>query len=256
MIIDVHGHVGWLGKREGKTAHFKMYLDACGVERLMVSNLSAAGSFGGGNVEETPANVECLTLCREDSRLVPLYWVRVGHADSHLHAFAGALEVEPFAGAVFAPTYNGFAAGDTRLDPYMAVLGKLKKPAVFLTAPQENGKPAEVYELAKRHPSVSFVLCGAGGEDQWSEAVDVVRRAHERTSARLYLCTGRAEVDDIISTAGALGTERMLFGSDATYLGQRHGEHFRTMLGALREALSAEDYAAIVGGNALRTFQM
>lgn len=256
MIIDVHGHVGWLGERETNPAHLGAYLDACRVERLFVSNLNAAGSFGGGNVEETPANVECLTLCQDDPRLAPLYWVRLGQPDSHLHAFAGALEIEPFAGAIFAPTQNGFAAGDERLDPYMSVLAKLRKPALFLTSPQEAGRPAEVHELAKRHAGVPVVLCGAGGQAQWGEAVEVVGRAAERTDARLYLCTGRADAECVRAATDAIGTERLLFGSDAPFLKDRHAEHFNTMLAELHEALSPAAYAELTSENALRVFQI
>lgn len=256
MIIDVHGHVGWLGERETDSAHLKAYLDACGVERIFVSNLNAAGSFGGGNVEEAPANVECLTLCQDDPRLVPLYWVRLGQLDSRLHAFAGALEVEPFAGTIFAPTHNGFAADDKRLDPYMAVLAKLGKPAFFLTSPRKTGRPAEVYELARRHPRTSFVLCGAGGAAQWGETLDVASQAREHADARLHVCTGRADARDILAAAEAIGTERLMFGSDATFLKAGHAEHFKTLLTELAEALPPDEFSNLIGGNALRAFQV
>ena len=253
----MHGHVGRLGERVFSLAHMELYLDACGVQHMLVSNLDAATHHpGGADVEEAPANIACLEACRDDSRLVPLYWVRLGRVDANIHAFAGALDVEPFAGAVFAPGLNGFAADDPRLDAYLSVLAKIKKTAVFLCSHDDPGRPANIHPLARRHPQVPVVLCGVGGDTNWSEALDTVARAWQREEARLYLCTGRATVDDVLAAVGSAGAERILYGSDAVCLGAEHAEHSRLLLEQLKGALPPEAFEKVVGENAARLFRL
>jgi predicted TIM-barrel fold metal-dependent hydrolase len=257
MIIDIHGHVGRLGERVFSLPHMKQYLDTCGVERMLVSNLDGAAHHpGAGNIEEAPSNAACLDVCRDDARLVPLYWVRLGQVDANIHAFAGALDIEPFAGAVFSPLLNGFAADDPRLDAYLSVLAKIKKVAVFLSSRDEPGRPARAYTLAKRHPQVAVLLCNTGGDTHWSEALDIVGRAWQREDARLYLCTGRATADDVLAAVGAVGAERVLFGSDAPCLGERHAERCRSFLEQLKTALPTDAFANVVGENAARLFRL
>lgn len=253
MRIDMHGHCGALGARSSDPAHTRRYLEACAIERLLVANLDAASEpEGARDVEEAAANVACLEACRDDSRLAPVYWVRFGKTDSNLHALAGALEIEPFVAVLLAPALNGYAADDAGLDAFVAVAGKLRRPVLVLTSRDASARPALVYALARRHRSVPVVLCGAGGETVWHEAVEVVARARDQDDARLVLCTGRAEAGDIVAAVETLGGERVVLGSDVPALGDQHAAHGMQVLDALAEALPAEVFADLVGGNAQR----
>lgn len=257
MIVDAHGHLGRLGARDCSLAQIRQYLDTCGLDHLLVSNLDAASATAGGSdLDEAPANLTCLQTCRTEGRLVPLYWVRLGQFDASLRAFAGALAVEPFAGAFFAPLLNGFDGDDPRLDAYLSVLAKLRKPAVCCTGRDAPARPERIYNLARRHPSVAVVLCGAGGEIHWHEAVDLVARARQREDARLYLCTGRAAAEDVHAAVSSLGADRLLYGSDAICFGREHAGRCRAFLEHLREALGPEESARIVADNALELFRL
>jgi predicted TIM-barrel fold metal-dependent hydrolase len=257
MIIDAHGHIGRLAERQFTLPEMSRYLDACDVGHVLVSNLDAASHHPGAvNLEEGPANDACLRACREDARLVPLYWVRLGQVDSNIRAFGGALDMEAFVGALFSPRLNGFPADDARLAPYLSVLAKLKKVAFFHTSRDELGRPLTVYTLAKRHPRVPFVLCDAGGDMPWAEALDVVGRARRRRGARLSICTGRATTKEVVDAVAAVGAERVLFGSDALYFGPRHADHCQSFLDQLRALLKPAAFAKVTGDNAASLFQL
>lgn len=257
MIIDVHGHIGRLAERDFSLPEMKRYLNTCGVQHVLVSNLDAASHHpAAGNVEEAPANLASLHMRREDARFVPLYWVRLGQFDSNLRAFAGALDVEPFAGAAFAPLLNGFAADDPRLDAYLSVLAKIKKAAVFHSARDDAGRPERVHTLARRHPRVPVVLCDAGGDTHWNEALDVVGRAWERQDARLYLCSGRASAEDVLAAVNVIGDEAVVFGSDATCFGANHTDRCQTFLEQLQESLQQKAFAKVTGENATTLFRL
>ncbi|HMQ17144.1 MAG TPA: hypothetical protein PKC49_14335, partial [Phycisphaerae bacterium] len=145
MRIDVHRHIGELPGRPTPTeADLAAYAKAAGVERLLVSNLDAAGN-GGADIEEADANHAVLERCRGDAHLAPLYWCRPGRSDSHACALAGALALEPFAGAVFAPGMNGMSPDDRVMEPYLTALERAGRPAFFLTSREPPGRPQPVY---------------------------------------------------------------------------------------------------------------
>jgi len=257
MRIDVYGHCGELAARRYDPAHVQHYLDTCAIDRLLLANLEAASEpDGAADVDEATANLACLECCRADRRLMPMYWVRLGKTDNNLHALAGALEIEPFVAVFFAPALNGFPADAPELDACVSVAGKLRRPVFFLTGRDEVARPSRVYELARRHRGVSFVLCGAGGDTRWHEAVEVVARAREQEDARLALCTAGAGAEDIIAAAEKVGGDHLLFGSDATRDGDRHAEHVGELLEALRQGLPADVFANLVGENARRRLQV
>ena len=155
MIIDVHGHVGGLDARVFSLDQMARYLDACAVERVLVSSLDAVSHHPGArNLEETAANTSCLDACRQDGRLVPLYWVRLGHVDSNVHAFAGAIDIEPFAGAV------SFPHEDMRPEIWDAETGRIRSATEHTV---EDGQVVIPVELGANDSTfVVFVERGRG----------------------------------------------------------------------------------------------
>jgi len=257
MRVDIHGHIGSLGDRTFSLDGARRYLDACGVDRLLVSNLDAA-SVGPGarDLDEPDANVATLEACRQEPRLTAVYWVRPGRVDSNVHALAGALETEPFSGALFSPVRNDFAADDKRLDRYVQAVGKLNRVALFETARLENARPTRVYLIARRHPRVAVVLLNAGGDTHWPEAVDAVRRSIERSDARLYLATTRASAAEVAAAVEDLGARCVLFGSDATVHGEQHAARVQLQLDQLQAALAPAEFARVAGENAQELFRL
>ncbi|MBW7903948.1 MAG: amidohydrolase [Phycisphaerae bacterium] len=256
MRIDVHGHIGELPGRPAPTGEdLAEYVKAVGVERLLVSNLDAAGN-GGPDCEEADANHALLERCRGVAHLVPLYWCRVGRSDSHPYALAGALALEPFAGAVFAPGTSGISPDDRIMEPYLTALERAGRPAFFLTSREPPGRPQPVYVAARRHPGIPFVMCNAATDTHWHEALEVMRRSREQHGAQLYLATGQASPDDVHATVAAVGAEHIVFGSDALRFGADHAPRIQRFLSELAAKLSADAFGRVVSGNARRILRM
>ena len=257
MLVDIHGHVGHLGSHGSTPEELTAYLDQCGLGYLLISNLGAASHhFVAPNEEETPANLATLEACRADRRLAPLYWVRLGQRDSSIHAFMGAIDVEPFVGAFFSPVLNGFEADARELSRYMNALSRFRRPAVFLTSGEDQGHPERVYRLARRHPRVPFILCGAGGDMHWGETIEVLKESRKRDDAQLFVASGRAAAADILDAIKMLGSDRVLLGTDAACLGPRHGERTNNVLEHLRAELPPDDFANFSGEMALALFRI
>ncbi len=256
MLIDIHGHIGQRTPGAAPPARIATYAGVCGIDRVLVSNRDAASEPpGAANADEADANVTCLNACREQERLAPLYWVRPGFADSNIHATAGALLSEPFVGTVFAPADNGYDLADPRLDPYLALLGKIGRPVLFCIGADERSAPSKVHERGRRLPDVPIVLCACGAPAaQRTAALDVVRYALQRADARLYLDTSHADADEICTAVRTVGSDRVLFGSHAVSYGELHIPRHVALLDELRQTLIPEELTQVLGGNAMRLF--
>lgn len=213
MTIDTHVHLGRLADRDYPLEALRRYLDECRIDRAIVSNLDAAASpRGARDLDEPDANLACLEAAQQEPRLAALYWVRPGRFDSNVQAFAGALDCEPFVGALFAPAQNGFEADSPRLDPHLTVLARFQRPAFFLAGRDDAAAPTRVYAAARRFPKVVFVLCGSA-PIAWNECLEAVQQSRQRQDARLLLATSHATLDDVRTAVATLGPEALLFGS-------------------------------------------
>jgi predicted TIM-barrel fold metal-dependent hydrolase len=254
MIIDIHGHIGHLRERASSDQYLDRYLDECGILQILLANLDA--SRAATDTHEVDANVACLAACRRDPRRRPLYWVRPGRDDSHPTVMVGALTTEPFAGAFLAPALDGYGADAKLLDPYFTVLNRLSVPVLVLAGREPPFAPGNVYAVARRHPAVPVVLAGVSKTTTWHEAVAVVERSARQRDALLLLATGIAAAADVVAAVRALGGDRVLYGSDATVLGEQHARHCLATLDELRRALPPDTFARITQENARRVFRL
>ncbi len=256
MIVDIHGHIGQLDGRESPAVDLARYREAARIDRVLVSNLDGASVDGAADLDEQDANLATLAVHQEQRFCVPLYWTRPRRLDSNLHAFAGALESEPFVGAVFAPHLNDFPADDAEVDRYLTVLSDLKRAAVFWTGTDDRARPRRVYAIAQRHPSVPCVLYNATGDTHWREALDCAERARQRRDARLYLEAGRTDREDVAEAIAMAGEDHVMFGSEAVGDREKHAEQVVSRLARLEELLSARQFAKLIGLNAEQVFHL
>ena len=256
MLIDVHGHFGQATPGAAPPARVAVYAGTCGIDHVLVSNVDAASeSVEAVDLDEVDANMACLDACKEHARLLPLYWVRLGQADSHVRAMAGALSSAPFVGALFAPSRNGFSVTDPRLDACLEVLAARGQAAVFCVCDDERATPAGVHSLARRHRGTPIVMCCCGtSESTRPLALDTIRRAIRDGDSDLYMDTSHASADEIIGWTRALGGERILLGTDAVCRGDAHIPHLIALLDRLRRKLQPDDFNMVTGGNAERLF--
>ena len=252
MVIDVHGCIS----RATPPARLNTYARLCGIHTVFAANRDAASApAGAGDVDEVDANLTCLQACEAHPHLTPVYWVRPGRPDSNALAFAGALETAPFIGALFSPVENDFEADDKLLEPYLVALAHLNCPALFCYTDDERSAPSRVYEQARRHPEVTFVLCaGETSTEQRAAAREVVRQAVEREDADLLLNTAHSTEREITIAVRTVGPERVLFGTNAPAYGDSHVPRHIALLDELRRDLPQANFQQVASANAARVF--
>lgn len=258
MIVDAHTHICPRSAAAVPPARLATYAGVAGFDVLLVSNRDAAAAgAGGADVDETTANMTTLEAARTCPKLRALYWVRPAASDSNVYAFAGALESEPFVGAVFSPADNNVPADDRRIEPYLAWLTEIDRPAVFLVAAGDYASPARVYAAARRHPRLNVLLCQIDSTPVCqTQSMEVARTARARNDARLFLDTSYMSASAIRGAVEHLGAGWVVLGTNALAQGDAHTPRQIALLDELRRQLSPSEFAGVAGGNAARLFDL
>jgi predicted TIM-barrel fold metal-dependent hydrolase len=146
---------------------------------------------------------------------------------------------------------NRFPADAPVVDGYLALCARYDVPAVF-----HCDEAAPIHRAARRHPTVPVVLYHSGFGTDHEEAVRVVEESIRQGDARLYLETAQVEAEAALALVRRVGADRVLFGTDATYFGTDHYVRYAALVRLLAQALTPEEFAQVMRGNAERLFRL
>jgi len=256
-IIDIHAHIGSFQGYDLRTETLLDNLKRYNIRLALISNIDGAALPGKTlDLDEVAANKITLETVKSNSKILcGLAWARpVDGSPKNLEPF---LRDHGFVGVKLHPEMNHFAADDSLVDGYLELCERYKVPAVFHSdQPGSNAGPEKIYAAARRHPMVAIILYHMVFGGPHEPAISVVKEALEKKDANLFLETSQADPKVVIKAVRELGSERVLFGSDATYYGADHYKTYGTLVETLHSQLSKEDFANVMYRNAERLFRM
>jgi predicted TIM-barrel fold metal-dependent hydrolase len=264
-IIDIHAHIGSFKGYDLSTPTLLENIQRYGIRLALISNIDGADLPQTLNLDETKANQATVEHVRKyPDQLRGLIWARPNDGGTaKLEPFLQAsLAAGPskkiFVGMKLHPDMNHFPADDPRLDGYLRLCEKYQIPAVFHCGSDDtsNSAPQKIYAVARRHPAVPIILYHMGFLGPHGSAIAAAKEALAKKDAQLYLETSQAEPAEVLRAINELGSDRVLFGTDATYYGKEHYQQYETMITRLMNELTAEDFAKVVRGNAERLFKL
>jgi predicted TIM-barrel fold metal-dependent hydrolase len=267
--IDCHAHLGEFRGYDLSEETLLAELDRGNVALALVSNIDGADVPGKTRgLDEGAANrATAHAVHRNRRRLRGLLWARpnTGSASnlaSFLEEHLPPLADDPWTRRVFVgiklhPEMNGFAADDPAVDPYMELAREYRVPVVIHCDGQvDQASAARIHALARRHPQVPVVLYHMGFRGPYEPAIQAAQEAGERGDARLYLETAQAPVEAVLLALRQVGPRRILFGTDATYFGSGHYEHYRALRAALAGHLEEDELERVMRLNACQLFSL
>ncbi|MEV0776488.1 amidohydrolase family protein [Streptomyces sp. NPDC050428] len=208
-VLDFHMR---LAPRPGAAERLLSTLDDCGLERAVVC---AGGTIDldrlsrqlveGGHVETDADNDAVLeTSSGTDGRLVPFFF-----ANPHRPADVYRARAADFRGLEVSPAVHGVGLTDPRVAELVGVAAEFGHPvyAVCLTRP--GAGVADLVELARRFPRVSFVLGHSGIGNIDFHALTLIR-----DEANILLETSGGYTCVAEAALGRLGAGRVVFGSE------------------------------------------
>lgn len=258
MVIDIHAHAfpDALAARaipaleaegnckaalDGTIASLLRSMDEAGIDRSVVLSIAT-------KPDQASAILRWSEAIRSD-RLEP--FPSVHPADPHAAARVGEIARAGFRGIKLHPYYQGFDLDEERLAP---IYGAMEEAGLILLChtgfdmafPRDRkADPARITRVVERFPGLSFVVTHLGAWEDWDEveARLLGRPVYMETSYSLpYMPPARA-----VSMMTRHGMDRVLFGSDSPWAGQREALAELRALG-----LDAESLAKVEGGNARR----
>ena len=261
--VDIHAHIGtFRGFDIGEASLLKVTAQA-GIRMTLVSNIDGAHLPGvTGNLPAEKANRTTLEFIKGNpERFKGLLWVQpksdaVSRLRSWLQTRLPSGE-RAFVGLKFHPEMNQFSADDKVLDQYMQLCEEFEVPALFHCGDQSSvSSPERIYTLAKRHAKVPVILYHMGFGTDGSAAIAVVEESVRQNDANLYLEISQISAASVVAAVKAVGSERVLFGSDACYFGNAHYTFYEMQLRDLMKSLSPVAINNIYVNNAERLFSL
>ncbi len=258
-IVDVHGHLGSFRGYDLSTETLMENIDRFGIKLVLVSNIDGAHLPGKTlDLDEVTANrITLETVKKYPDRLRGLVWTRPTDPAGSPQNVEPFLRDHGFVGVKLHPEMNQFPADSSCVDGYLELCEKYNVPAVFhCGATGSTSGPERIYAAARRHPSVPVILYHMGFLGPHQDAIAAVKGALHDKDANLYLETSQAEPDAVLQAFAAVGADRILFGTDATYYGGKHYEKYAAMVEALQRNLKQDDFAKIIRLNAMKLFRL
>jgi uncharacterized protein len=267
--IDCHAHLGWFEGYDLSEETLLSEMHRAGIALALVSNVDGAKVEGRtralGETETNRATVQAVR--RHPSRLRGLLWARPESGNAALlepflsetvgNGDGCSWTDRLFVGIKLHPEMNGFPADDLRVDAYMELAATAGLPVVAHCDGTADLASAErIYRLARRHPQVPVVLYHMGFGGPHEPAIRAAETSIARGDARLYLETSQAPVEVVLDALDRVGAERVLFGTDATYFGPGHYEHYSALRAALAGRLDACDLCRVLSRNARELFNL
>lgn len=262
-IIDIHAHIGHFKGFDLRDETLLKNLDRYKIKLALISNIDGADLANTDNLDEILANQRTQDMVlAHPNQLRGLIWVKPqdktpDNIIPFLQAKIPGSDQPIFVGMKFHPEFNHFSADDKRLDKYMKLCAQYHIPAVFHCGVSgSDSSPDRIYTTARRHPTVPVVLYHMGFDDEHDTAITTAKAAFDKGDAQLYLETSQVDPDSVIDAIETVGVDRVLFGSDATYFGENHYQHYEDLIRRLSKKLPPADFEKIVHGNAVKLFNL
>jgi uncharacterized protein len=252
-VIDAHAHLG-SGFRPWRTDDLAADLVAtaadAGITRTLVSTLGTAELLAHPTPEELQAanRITAAAVARFPSALAGVVYLSPEHVRASLDELNRHVVDGPFVGVKL---WIAMRAADARLDPLAERITELGVPVLqhawYKTVggfPDES-TPADVAELARRHPGLQIQMAHLGGAGRRG-VVDVA----PHKNIVVDTSGGDPVLGEVDHAVAELGADRVLFGSDAPIR-----DPATALAKVLGSELSEEDKRLVVHENALRVYR-
>lgn len=257
MIIDTHLH-------EGKQGIFSLPCDTLleqmglnGIDKGLVSTVACC-EYRADAEELLPEPVPQLEANRQlldkaaasGGRLYVSFWCKPATESAEgVYEFIrdnrGLIK-----GMKFHPFYSRLCLEDKRYAPYIEIARELGLPVSVHTAADRLSSPEQLLCLAKRYPTVPFIMVHMGLCSDNEEAIRCVAQADN-----LYGDTTWVPLEKVRKAMAVCGSGKMLFGSDAPIDGDKSYAFYEEMLRLYRETPD-EDWDKLFYKNARGLFEL
>ena len=262
MIIDSHVHIGVFGRYDMKPAYVIDSMERYGIDYSLLSPITGV-EFGQEHMplpddwpyDQISANEEAIDFAREnDGKIGILPWCRP-NAEGFNDAFVAMIDKggKYIKGLKFHPYHSMLPTNSPQNEPYFAFAAERGLPVLVHSSGDEYSEPRFVYEAAKAHPDITFIMAHVGLLTDNNEAIELIG-----SLPNLYGDTAWVKPESGLKLMKKYGAHKLLFGTDNPIDGPDTYAHpfYKVYFGEFREWVSPDDYELLMHGNAERIFDL
>ena len=266
MIIDSHAHIGKLPPFDMTTEQILYSMERCGIDFTLFSNIEGAEFDHERNPVPPsfckPQN-QILKETIKEARKAPdklgvLPWLRI-YNEQPDEEFKNLIKEnrDIIYGLKIHPYHACVAPDSERLEPVYRLAAEFDLPIESHTGGCEEAMSLHLYNAAKRHPEINFIMVHMDLGTDNSHALDLLGRL-----PNLYGDTTWVPVKTTVEAIRRYGSEKMLFGTDNpidgpdTLLHNQKGERslYQQYFNELKKLISEADYKNLMYKNAVKLF--
>ena len=266
MIIDTHVHIGNMLVFDMLPEDVLYSMDKYGIDFSLVSNIECAENDHNGN--PVPQNLQksqnaVLEKTLEFARANPdkigvLPWLKIRQErpdEKFIKMIADNRDI--IYGLKLHPFHSITAPDDESLESIYRLAAEYNLPVVSHTGGCPEADSIRLYNAAKKHPEVNFVMVHMYLGTDNSQAIELLGKL-----PNLYGDTTWVPVESTLKAINKWGSEKILFGSDNpidgkdTYLNDKWGNRslYQQYFNEFKAMVSKADYDNVMYKNAERLF--
>lgn len=268
MIIDTHAHIGKMLNFNLTEKDLLYSVEKYNIDFTLVSNIECAEFDHKGRKipkifqkDQNKVQNKTLNFVKNHSdKFGMLIWLKI-HSNLPDEELIKTIEENRrlIYGLKFHPFHSRTAPDDKKLEPVYEIAEKYNFPIVSHTGGCEEARSVHLYNAAKAHPAINFVMVHMDLGTDNSEALSLLGKL-----PNLYGDTTWVPLKTTVEAVKRYGSEKMIFGSDNpidgkdTFLHNRTGDRslYQEYFNELRSVITPADYDNIMYKNARRIFNI
>mgnify|MGYP002626035611 CR=1 FL=1 len=268
MIIDTHAHIGRILNFNMTEKQLLYSTEKYGIDFSLISNIECAENDHKGKpipkiLQKSQNRVLKKTIKfvrKHPDKFGILIWLRIRQElpdDEFLKLLNENRDI--IYGFKLHPFHSRVAPDDERLEPVYKLAEEYNLPVVSHTGGCEQARSIHLYNAAKAHPKVKFVMVHMDLGTDNSEALNLLGKLNN-----LYGDTTWVKTETTLRAIRTCGSKKMMFGSDNpidgkdTFLHNKTGDRslYQEYFNELKNSLTSEEYDDLMYKNAQKVFNI
>ena len=260
LIIDSHAHIGQVLNFNMKEEDILYSMNKYNISFSLVSNGESV-EYDHSQIllpeEQTISQIKSAKRAVEFAKAYPnkigaLIWIKPITERCNSEFISYVKENRKYIYGFKIHSYHSkISANDIRLEKYYSLAEELGLPVVIHSDINKEGNPLNIYNAAKKHKKINFVIVHMGLGTDHKESFKYISKLDN-----LYGDTTWVPYTDIIEAVKVCGSEKILFGTDNPIDGKDTLKAYQPIFSNLKNILKNEDYENIMYKNAKRVFQL
>ena len=257
LIIDSHAHIGKILNFNMKEEDILYSMNKYNISFSLVSNGESV-EYDHSQIllpeEQTISQIKSAKRAVEFAKAYPnkigaLIWIKPITERCNSEFISYVKENRKYIYGFKIHSYHSkISANDIRLEKYYSLAEELDLPVVIHSDINKEGNPLNIYNAAKKHKTINFVIVHMGLGTDHKDSFQYISKLDN-----LYGDTTWVSYTDVIEAVKVCGSEKILFGTDNP---MNSLDAYQPFFSNLKSLLKNEDYENIMYKNAKRLFKI